>query len=173
MSRRIVHPRNVDIAFSCVMRLSRISAPAIPDVVKFFVAYHDLNFRYDKKPIKRYVHQVLRSALELGHSAEATWLLWASLRLKIKLPSAIVRLLSQSDSSPVLLLGKAMEDAKMLPSSFSQRVFARRLVSKDFLSQNWLLAYEGAMRGWFGWSKPDIAGSIFESFANKDIISLT
>jgi hypothetical protein len=169
ISNEVIHQNNLDVVLSAVMRLSRTCPASIPDVAKFVSSYHDLGFRYDRKAIARFIESGLKSSLILGHAAESTWLLWAALRTKCKISAETAQEISKSESSPVLLLGKLLEEDRLSKTAITQRVFGRLLREEDFISQNWLLAYEGAMRGWFGWSSAQIAGSHLEELANRNI----
>jgi hypothetical protein len=171
ISNEVVHPKNLDVALSCVMRLSQISPSSIIDFAKFVNGYDNIGFRYSKEPIKRYVLSTLRRSLGLGHDCEAAWCLWLAIRIKIKIPKDIVKEISRSEASPILLLGKVAEAAKLC-DPIEQNVFGSTLNEDDFISANWLLAYEGAMRGWFGWKRSDVDGSLLEILARRDIYFL-
>jgi len=171
ISGEVIHPKNLDIAFACLMRLSRLSPNSMSDVAKFCVSYHKLGFSYKKAAIDRFVLSGLDVALDLGHDSEATWLLWMALEMHIKLNVSVTKKISASNSSPVLLLGKAAENAK-LTRGVTQKVFSAKLKPIDLESQNWLLAYEGAMRGWFGWKKADLLTSSLKELSLRDIYFL-
>lgn len=106
--------------------------------------------------------------LELGQDKESIWLMWLSICLKIKLEDRVIRAIKSSACSFVILLARCAQELGLC-KNFKQGVFTNSLTSADFYSKNWLLAYEGAMRGWFGWKKSDIKGSILESLANEDV----
>jgi hypothetical protein len=168
LSGQLIHQRNIDLAIACVLRMAQISPGSIPAVAKFVSGYREVGYKFNREPIATFVKSTLSRALSLGFDQEASWCIWMAIELGIKIPKEITAKVSYSGSSVVVLLAKYAEKKKLC-SGIGQGIFGKKLVADDFRSSNWLLAYEAAMRSWFGWKRQDINGSLLEPLAKAGI----
>jgi hypothetical protein len=137
-------------------------------VSRFLAGYDDVGYTFDRAPVERYVISQLSRAVALGFDQEASWCLWMAIQFSISIPNDVVDRIPTMQSSTVLLLGKVAHD-KGLAKEPTQAVFGTVLGEDDFRSSSWLLAYEGAMRGWFGWSASQLDGSVLEPLATLGV----
>lgn len=165
ISHKLVHPANIDVAIACLLRIANIAPGAIPTIARFIIGYHSIGYAFDTRPISVFIGSLLSRALVLGFDQEAAWCLWTAIQLKMRIPKSAIAEISQSRSSVVILLARLAQDAKLC-GAVIQNALGRKLCSSDFIGGNWLLAYEGAMRGWFGWTKNDVKGSELEALAS-------
>lgn len=168
LARQTIHQRNVDLLLACMLRLVVHSADVLPVLVESIIGYHKVGYKIDKRPIVTYLGSALPRLIELGHDKESIWLIWLGICLNIKFKVAVVKAIEACSNSYILLLARFAEE-RGLCKGVAQSVLGAALVPDDFKSSNWLLAYEGATRGWFGWSRADVDGSILEPLAIEAI----
>lgn len=166
--RDVVHQQNINVAIACILRLAYMAPGSMPLLADFLIGYKNVGYVFNTKPLEIYLHTVLSRALDLGHDKESIWCIWIHINLKIKISPDLKNKLSLSNCSAVLLLSRYAKDINLC-GSIKQSIFSRKLSDDDFRSPNWLLAYEGAMRGWFGWKKEQINGSSLEILADLNI----
>lgn len=171
LAKTVIHPRNIDVAIACAMRLAKISPNAISELCKFVIGYDKVGYKIDLPPIRRYVQAVLERSLDLGFDKEASWCLWLSIELELRIGKETVKKVSSSNSSIVVLLGKVAE-LRGLCSGIKPTRFGKAPSSDDFKEANWLLAYEGCIRGWFGWDASMVDSSILEPLAKAKVTFL-
>jgi hypothetical protein len=168
LSGQLIHQRNIDLAIACVLRLAQASPGSISAVARFISGYRNVGYTFALGPISIFVRSTLFRALDLGFDQEAAWCIWMAIELAIKIPKETSAKIVYSNSSVVVLLAKYAE-SKKLCRGVAQGVFGKKLVPEDFHSSNWLLAYEGAMHGWFGWNAQYVKGSLLEHLADAGI----
>lgn len=167
-ARHTVHQKNIDLLIACLLRLAAHAPEVIPILVDAVVGYHKIGYKINKKPIETYLRTSLARMIDLGQDKESIWLLWLSICLRIRIDVLAVNAVKRTSCSFVVLLARCAQE-KGLCRNVKQGVFASRLTEGAFHSKNWLLAYEGAMRGWFGWKQSDIFGSILETLAKQNV----
>ncbi len=168
LARKTIHQKNIDIYVACMLRLIAHNPDATPIFVKAIIGYARVGYKVDKRPLATYVGSVLPKLIDLAHEKEAIWILWLALCLAIKLPDSVLRSVALSACSHVILLARLAEE-RGLCGEVKQTVFSSRLTHEDFRSKNWLLAYEGATRSWFGWTPDRVDGSILELLAKNSV----
>jgi hypothetical protein len=164
ISRKLVHPANIDVAIACLLRIANIAPGAMPTIARFIIGYHAIGYVFEIKPISIFITSLLGRSLDLGFDHEASWCLWVAIQLEIRIPKSTIAKVSLSRSSVVILLARQAQEAKLC-GAVVQNVLGKKLVASDFTEGNWLLAYEGAMKDWFGWSKGDVKGTELEALA--------
>ena len=171
LSAAVIHHNDIDIAIASVLRLAILDSSSIFLVARFLIGYHNAHYSYNRSPIRVFIESVLTQSISLGHHYEATWCLWLAINLRIRLGDNIVEQIGKSSSSAMILLTRVAH-SRRLCKLVKQSVLSDRLCAEDFKSSAWLLAYEGAMRGWFGWRKNEISGSCLEPLASEDVFFL-
>ncbi len=91
----------------------------------------------------------------LGHGSEVAWALWLAIVLRISLPAEDLDVLSQVEDPFVPVLALFAEERGLISARQLDKTCWEKLATNEGLdSSHWLLAYEGAVRGWLA---PDTA----------------
>ncbi|WP_419403516.1 RNA-directed DNA polymerase [Stenotrophomonas rhizophila] len=168
LARHKIHQKNIGLFVACMLRLVAYSPDALPLFVDAIIGYVRVGYKVNKEPIAIYLRSVLPRSIELGHDKEAIWLLWLGICLSMKIDVEVINAVASSACSQVILLAKLAEE-RGLCTGVKQSVIGGRVSAEDFRSKNWLLAYEGSVRGWFGWSPEDVQGSNLTQLANNGV----
>ena len=87
----------------------------------------------------------------LGHGSEVAWALWLAIVLEVSLPATVLNVVTQMVDPfvPVLALW-AEECGQIVEGRLDKARWEAVAADEGLEGSHWLLAYEGATRGWLG-----------------------
>lgn len=108
----------------------------------------------------------------LGHDSEVAWALWLVIVLKISLPADHLDVLARFEDPFVPVLTLCADDRGLISGRKADKTYWEELVREEGLdSSHWLLAYEGAVRGWLASDTTHVIDdhAVFRWFQANDV----
>lgn len=113
-----------------------------------------------KRDWAKVLNLVITSRLPLGHSSECAWAMWALWQLKQKLLQSAAKVIKDTDDSVAALMGLALAHQGLADTRILGPGLQRFRDPAYLYEPQWLLCYEGNVRGWLG---PGGAGRVQSS----------
>lgn len=105
----------------------------------------------DEAGVRELCCYLIRMHAPLGHGSEVAWALWLAIVLRVSLPATVLNVVTQlvDPFVPVLALWAA-ECGLIVEGRLDKARWEKIAAGEGLESSHWLLAYEGATRGWLG-----------------------
>lgn len=112
---------------------------------------------------------ILRHA-PLRNGSEVAWALWAAITFQINLSTAAAEAVSAMEDDFVALLALDADSRGLFPAAALDRTAWEALINyNDVMSgPNWLMAYEGTIKGWLGSAAQWVAADPFFSVLQQN-----
>ena len=109
----------------------------------------DRGWPVDSEGIQELSCCLIEQHASLGHGSEVAWAVWLAIALRIPLPAKPLEVLAEFDDPfvPVLTLC-AEERGLIVGGKLDKTRWQDNTTTEGLDSSNWLVAYEGAVRGW-------------------------
>lgn len=115
--------------------------------------------------------KVIAEHSSLNHSSEVCWAIWGMMLLKSKIPNDLAKsIASMGDNASLLMLLDAKSKGLVIGKIYFKGVLSR-IYPADFYSKDWLLAYEGLLKGWIGGKKTNFATDALFQYLYKNKVS--
>lgn len=119
---------------------------------------------------KEYLTTRIAEHAPLGHHSEVAWLLWLALHLEVRVGKDAIAQIEQMRSSVCLLLALSLENKSLLARQLSRKRLPPVDVPEVLYGEHWLLAYEGAVKGWLPSAIPIVqADPYFSELKSKHV----
>lgn len=102
----------------------------------------------DLKLIKNAISAQIMQCISRRANNEIAWAIWLAIQLKIKLPSEIANKVSTIDDNFVAILALHAQDKGLFRKKLDTSSWESLLRKDEIYTENWLLCYEAAARGW-------------------------
>ncbi len=148
--KRVVLLSDINFTLLETMLLkTMIAEPStIKEVFRIFYTYK-AKIRVGK--IERVLHDFIRHHSSRQNDYELSWALWIAKSFKIKLPKDIVLLLSKTKNSiSILIILDIANDGLIEKADLDLSLWLSKLDDQSLLDENWLFAYEIAIKKWIG-----------------------
>ena len=94
---------------------------------------------------------LIRMHAPLGHGSEVAWALWLAIVLEVSLPATVLNVVTQLVDPFVPVLALWAEECGLIAEGRLDKARWKQIAADEGLERShWLLAYEGATRGWLG-----------------------
>ena len=136
---------------NCLFNAATADASTLRWVLDTIVAAHkSAGHLVDKEGFADTCSCIIQRHAPQGHGSEVAWALWGCLALDVTLSSSVSQLIGKMDDDVVALLALQCEERKVIPSgSLNRQLWATSVTAPDAaVSDHWLLAYEGHVKGW-------------------------
>ena len=136
---------------NCLFTAATADASTLRWVLDMIVATHkSAGYPVDKDAFADTCSYIIQRHAPQGHGSEVAWALWGCLALDVTLSSSVSQLLGQMNDDVVALLALQCDARKLLLSgSLDRQLWTASVAAPDVaLSDHWLLAYEGHVKGW-------------------------
>ena len=115
------------------------------------VRARDDDLGIDEAGVRELCCYLIRMHAPLGHGSEVAWALWLAIVLKVSLPATVVNVVKQMVDPFVPLLALWAEECGLIVDGPLDKARWEKIAAGEGLERShWLLAYEGATRGWLG-----------------------
>jgi len=105
----------------------------------------------DEADVRELCCYLIRMHAPLGHGSEVAWALWLAIVLGVSLPAAELNIVTQMVDPFVPVLALWAEDCgRIVDGPLDKARWEKTAAGEGLDGSNWLLAYEGATRGWLG-----------------------
>ena len=104
--------------------------------------------KLDLDRIQDLTSKLIRRHVPLGHGSEVAWAVWMSIVLKAPLGEEAVRLLPELEDPFVPLLALRAEECGLVSGTLDKTRWVPHATPQGLEGSNWLVSYEGAVRGW-------------------------
>ncbi|MYA40667.1 MAG: RNA-directed DNA polymerase [Gemmatimonadetes bacterium] len=109
------------------------------------------DLRIDETGVRELCSYLIRAHAPLGHGSEVAWALWLAIVLDVSLPARELSGLTQMVDPFVPVLAMWAEECGQIVGGQLERAgWVETTVDEGLAGGHWLLAYEGATRGWLG-----------------------
>lgn len=109
------------------------------------------DLRIDEPGVRELCSYLIRMHAPLGHGSEVAWALWLAIVLEVSLPARELNGLTQMVDPFVPVLALWAEECGRIADGQLDRAHWEEMATDEGLEgSHWLLAYEGATRGWLG-----------------------
>lgn len=120
----------------------------------------DRGWAVDLEGVRELSCYLIEQHAPLGHGSEVAWAVWLAIVLKVSLPAKQVEVLTGLDDPFVPVLALCAEERGLIVRGKLDKTCWQDTVTTEGLdSSNWLVAYEGAVRGWL---TPDNASVVHD-----------
>lgn len=102
----------------------------------------------DKEALEEVLNTLINRHAVLPHSSEVAWSLWACIALDIPIHSDAVQAIDQSEDSVIALLALHAESLGRTNGSLSKAKWLPHMTTAGLYDDQWLLAYEAAVKNW-------------------------
>lgn len=114
------------------------------ELLRYEQATGDLNLDLVKDAISSHILQYASSKAY----NEVAWALWLAIQFKLKLKSEIVNKISNIDDNFVAILALDAQDKGLFRKKLNTSLWQSSISVNEIYSNNWLLCYEAAAKGW-------------------------
>ncbi|MES2277688.1 MAG: RNA-directed DNA polymerase [Bacteroidota bacterium] len=139
--------KNWKILQSLMMNALLIEPKILPYVAQNLVSYHQKAYPINIPVITEALVQFIEYHLSLLNDFEVAWALWIAKALKLTLPAALGRTLSNNYNPIVVLISLDLHQEALLPG-VDKTGWERLLTANELYTEHWLIAYEGYRLGW-------------------------
>ena len=169
----IIKSVNWDIFQAYLLRCMDFYPNTIPEcalIISTYIQHIPIVVTRAKRQWQEYLTSRIAEHAQFAHHSEVAWLLWLALQLKIKIGREAVEQIEKIKSSVCLLLALALEDKKLLARRLSRKALPPLNAPEAPYGENWLLMYEGAVKGWLPSALPALqADPYFSELAKKHV----
>ena len=111
---------------------------------------HNADLGIDEQGVRELCCHLISTHAPLGHGSEVAWAMWLAIVLGVTLPADALDVLASIEDPfvPVLALF-AEEQGQIVKGSLKKAYWEEITTDSGLDGSYWLLAYEGAGRGWF------------------------
>lgn len=128
-----------------------VSEPAcLPYVLDLLVRGSQAGLMVSKPALSQIVHRIIENHALLGHGSEVAWSLWAALAFDIRLDKEAGDAVVMMDDDVVALLALHAQSMGRFSHPLSMTLWQGHMNGPALNGEHWLLAYEGAAKGWLG-----------------------
>jgi hypothetical protein len=136
-----------EVAEDLLVQAARVEAGALPVVLTTLLR----QAVSDPARKERRRNLLLRTIIEHAtqrHSGEVAWSVWGCIAQGITLPAEALRLLVRMEDSVCAISGLHARSIGLAETPSELDPLATALTSDELYDSRWMLAYEGAVRGW-------------------------
>jgi hypothetical protein len=91
--------------------------------------------------------QIMRYSASKAYN-EVAWALWLAIQFEIQLKAEVVKTISTIEDNFVAILALDAQDKGLFRSRLDTSLWQAMLMEGEIYSENWLLCYEAAAKGW-------------------------
>ncbi|TKB72960.1 MAG: RNA-directed DNA polymerase [Nitrospira sp.] len=113
-----------------------------------FLRYKDKDYSINLALLSDVLNNQIRYHAPLGHSSEVAWALWALIEFKCVIRVTTVKIVTDLDDPLAALLALDAEQRGLLRSKLDLSRWASCKRKSELYGANWLLSYEGNLKGW-------------------------
>jgi len=135
--------------FQHLLLLAASPYPAcLPYVLENIILRVNKGNPLDKDSLEEVLNTLIEEHACLPHSSEVAWSIWASIALDIPIHSDAVAELEDSEDSVVALLALHAESLGRMKRPLEKSKWLPHMTTEGLYDDQWLLAYEAAIKGW-------------------------
>jgi hypothetical protein len=125
-----------------------VSEPALaPTLAPVLVKYHGDAYQFDKQKFVSSIAEMATYHAKLRQGFEVAWALWLCKLFSVSLPDDVLGEISQVDDPIVALLAVDLR-AEGLADALNTSAWVKYMHADHLYSENWMLTYEAAVKGW-------------------------
>lgn len=144
----LISPDNWDIYEAYVLRCAAASPNCLQTAVGIFATYKGLGYKLSSKRMRIFCTNIITECARSERHSEIAWALWLVRELSLSLPSEVNLELERVQSSVCALLTLDLRERGLIKRKLDTALWSSFSNSQGLRSGNWLLAYEGPMKGW-------------------------
>jgi len=134
---------------------SIITAPnAISVATEILLRYSNKGYSLNRDKISEAIHLIILQHSVLNHSHETSWALWLSKALSIPIREDVAQKIAQlKEDSIVALITLDLRNSSLIQGDIDVNDWKEIVTHDNLYSKNWLLCYEGNIKGYFSTSE--------------------
>lgn len=149
MKQIVIHKSNFDILEAFLLKTMNYESKTIPFVIEMLAAYHSISSNLINLPkLEECLNILLNKHLELHNSFEIAWITWSLKKFGLKMEKKCAEKISKINNSIIALEALALKNNGGIPQGLTTSLWETNLTEQGLFNDNWLLAYEAAVKGW-------------------------
>ncbi|MEX2153689.1 MAG: RNA-directed DNA polymerase [Gemmatimonadaceae bacterium] len=172
LDNQFIHPNNWELYQSLLLQAVTVEPGTAPTAFHRLAAAKWRGQSLNVKQIADFAADQINEHARLGHANEVAWALWAALVFDVKLGRIESKALAAMSDSVVALSALHAMRRGLFKSKVDTNNWRELLTSEQLLGDQWLLAYEAAVKSWLrpsGGANYIQADSTFEFFFNLGV----
>lgn len=130
-----------------------LESKVIRNISRIALAYKEAGYAIDYEKWYSFINNFIVANHDRGQPYEISWACWLAKQLSIKLTRQSVNVINLSSNSAVALTALDLRSSKLLESKLDTTYWRTLCTIDNLYSENWLLIYESAKKGWIKQSK--------------------
>ncbi len=116
--------------------------------IDFLKHYANCGRTIDPDKVKDTLQHIITIHAAMGHTSELTWSIWGMILFGLPLDGDVVGILESIENPVVALLCLDAQNQKLIDPGHEFKLWASLMSESELKGANWLLAYEGLLKGW-------------------------
>jgi len=119
-----------------------------PEAVSQLLRFQSLGMAIDSTALSAVIERQIVTHAPQGHGNDVAWSLWSALAFRLQITAAAMGAATSMDDSVVALLLLDAEAQGLLPHAMPATTWEDYLTTQELYGEQWLLSYEGRLKGW-------------------------
>jgi hypothetical protein len=167
---RSVREEDWDVLESYLLRSISFSQNCLPAVAILLKIQQLSGAPINRDRISQYLSRVIGLALTYNWHSDVVWALWIYKHLEMIVPRDVVTRLPSSRNSFVALVSLDLMNMGLCEGNISLATWNSILTAGGLYGEHWMLAYEGAVKGWLA-PRADFVGrdAVFSAMRDRGV----
>lgn len=144
----IVQSVNYDLYQRILLQWAIAEPSTLPIVIDFIAFYKNAGININLTEVKETLEFIIIENSRQNHTSEICWAIWGMMLLEIEFSTAVVNDIKNIENSFVALLTLDAKNRGLIHADTTFEFWSSLMTSQELKTGNWLLAYEGLLKGW-------------------------
>jgi len=143
-----VHNANWNLYQALLANAVTVEPGAVDNYIDILICSHNRGSAPTQQLTESTLNAIVRTSAPLGHHHELVWSLWGILSFRLSIQQEAAEAVSKVDNSLVALMALDAERNGLVPGGLDRAKWESRMTQGDLYDDQWLLSYEGNVKGW-------------------------
>lgn len=133
---------------SYLFRIGRVFPNVLQIVCELLFTYKKRGYTINQTLLQELVFNTIQESAPLEKHSELAWALWIAKEFSVKITKSVAQTVLTTTNPICVLIFLDLQSRGLIPKSVNTQRWKNLLVEDSLKNENWLLAYESAVKGW-------------------------